>query len=373
MKNRFEEELSHSNLDDSTKKKLKKEILDSLKEKKLKDKWKKELEDNPIIQAYFSRYSKQSVENFKKSYLDYKYRANYWKKLYSEESNRIRTQWIENAHQHLEIILQKKLFDLQCLWRANQIKLEGIEVCFDFTYWEKDILNCPFVEINPDDIEMYQEFLRSGNLDSDKIFYEWQDYDQYREKEADLPEWYEYHNLRTGNQNLYVLPNLKGEKEEFYRFLYFEEKEKLTPSNSDFEPQKLYLSFYDEWMNFANEFEDEHQKIILQNMNEFDETHEDNECYEQVFRKMIELNIPIPIESHNDFREALWKAYYNYFFEKIAEQLPLAFEQYQFTKSMNLKSSPHHDLDFYQDLCKTFREQILRGRYLNGEPQDFNF
>ena len=33
-----------------------------------------------------------------------------------------------------DIILEteKKLFDLQCLWRAEQIELESVEICFDF-------------------------------------------------------------------------------------------------------------------------------------------------------------------------------------------------------------------------------------------------
>jgi hypothetical protein len=40
--------------------------------------------------------------------------------------------WIGLASKYLEIIQQKKLFDIQCLWRAEKLELKEISICYQF-------------------------------------------------------------------------------------------------------------------------------------------------------------------------------------------------------------------------------------------------
>lgn len=374
MDEKFEDSFDESELDDATKKKIKKEAKDFLKKKDLKAKWRKEIEGNDAIKVFFERFAENSIERFIASYLDKKYNAYKFRKYDADRLERKRTKWIDKADHHLEPILQKKLFDLQCLWRAEQVELEGVEICFDFDVWESDIFNCPFLEINEDDIEMYQAFLNSGGLDDEWWSDEWQQYYLFKEDDERIPEWYNYHNMRTGNGSLFLLPNLRGEKEEFYTGLYREDEDRKRPAPTKIIDYKPSLDTYgDEYMEFVNEFEDAEFRTIIENHQESLNRYSHREDFGDVIHKLEEIDEYVPIEAHYDYREALKRAYHKYAFGKIAEHLPQAFEQYLFTKSMNLMPSKGDHIDFYRDLSKTYREKIIKGRILNGEPGDLDF
>lgn len=374
MSEEFEDSFDESELDERTKDIIKKEAKEFLKKKKLTTQWREEIECNIAIQEYFKGYSESSIEHFVNSYLDKKYRAHKYKKYYAKKLERKRTQWIDKADDHLEFILQKKLFDFQCLWRAEQVELEGVEICFDFDVWEGDIFNCPFLEIHDDDIKMYQDFLNSGALDSDWWTSDWQDYYSLKEDDSEMPEWYDYHNMHTGNSALLLLPNLRGDKEEFYVGLYRDEENKNhPPSEWKYDP-KPSLSVYDEeFMKFVNEFEDAESRTMLENLHNEESGYDRSEDFNDVVRRMDEVEEFIPIESHYDYRQALRIAYFKYYFGKIAEHLPQAYEQYLFTKSMNLGASKGAYSDEIRGYSDTYREKIIKGRILNGEPGDLNF
>ena len=62
--------------------------------------------------------------------------------------------------ERLKEILQKKLFDMQCLWRAEKIIIPEINVSSDFRYWEANIFNCPFIEpVTENEIEIILKHL----------------------------------------------------------------------------------------------------------------------------------------------------------------------------------------------------------------------
>ena len=111
----MEENIDDAGLDQRTKDKINKEIAEAVEEKQLKQKWRMEIEKSEAIQDYFQLYNSISIPTFIDWYLTTKYLAYKHKTFYAEKVERMRTQWIDEAHQHLEAILQKKLFDLQCL------------------------------------------------------------------------------------------------------------------------------------------------------------------------------------------------------------------------------------------------------------------
>ena len=82
-------------------------------------------------------------------------------------------------------IQQKKLFDKQCQWRAETFTHPAIETTSDFNYWEKNILNCPFIDpITEEDVALYIEFLQEY-LGEDLTFLgRWQDYNSYNSSVA---------------------------------------------------------------------------------------------------------------------------------------------------------------------------------------------
>ncbi|MBC7523353.1 MAG: hypothetical protein H7239_02800 [Flavobacterium sp.] len=373
--------------DDNTKNNAEEGINETLDENQLKIKWRKEISENQSMQQFLAGYTDRSVENFINSYIDKKYQAYLWKDYYSRRVEERRDKWINLAHQHLEIILHKKLFDLQCLWRAEQITLEGVEICYDFQCWRGGIINCPFIEpLTKQDIELYQSFL----YQSDDYFgfesYNAQDYDELKEEytstddnqDCMMPEWYEFHNSRTGSGSLLLLPNIRGEKEEFYMNLLRKknaEEQKNAAVATPPQPidQRPSISSYDEkdFMFFVDTFEDRETQIKIRNYNEDDKNRKNQDTeYDRLVNRMIEENEYIPIEAHYDFREALKKAYTKFENNKIAAHLPLAHEQYLFNKKMGFLVDVKKRLD---GVRKLYYDGILEGRALNGEPRNLDF
>lgn len=368
-------------------------INEVLEEKKLRAQWRKEIQENEAMQNYFKSFNAASVKNFIDAYISNKISWMRFGDFYKEKAEKEASQWIEQAHEHLEAILQKKLFDIQCLWRAEQIQLEGVEICFDFKIWEKNIWDCPFIEpITANDIAMYCDYLSSADFELHDFYdlNEWQNYEEIKEAYQDdndyddMPEWYEFHNTRTGNSSLLLLPDIRGGKEEFYHNLFFNSKEHLDKM-AEYEAKKVINPNFDARPNldsypnekldyFVKTFEDRTVQLKHKYYSEncrYGSGHRQTEYYDELFREMLDINEPIPIQAHHDFREAAAMAYNHYKCRKIVENLPIACEQYLLNKKMGFLMSKKDN--FYRDLRVQYTERLVKAREMNGEAPDLDF
>ena len=351
--------------------------------------WKKEILDNKEMQTYFSAFKASSIESFVKYYVSEKYYwVNYGTRELLDMENEV-IQWEDIAFKHLGLIQQKKLFDAQCLWRAEQLEIKELKLCCQFGRWENDILNCPFIEpVTNHDIERYSNFLLNPvywDLENENWSDIYHDFDSVKMAGIDsnnanvnFPEWYEYHNMVTGNGTLLLLPDVRQEKEEFYRDIYFNdrnEKEKADGTKIAHKvDERPYLGYYnlEEVENFVSKFENKE----IQSLYEAWEWGRRTEAFKLFAEEYIELlyyaDEKIPIEANSDWKEAIKIAYVKYRRQKIVDALPLAFEQYRMTIDSGIKF-PSEEKDNDQWLFEIYEEQITKGRILNGEPGDLNF
>ncbi|CAF3773379.1 unnamed protein product [Rotaria sp. Silwood1] len=300
-----------------------KEQIEEIKtEEQLRKKWRKEIDKNAAMQAYFKQFTPEQVTSFINDFLFYKH---LWVKhgqrcLDSLEEHSI--QWVTVATEHLKIIQQKKLFDVQCLWRADKIIIPEIQVSWDFKIWGKNILNCHFIEpISAEEVELYQQFLLQSSVNEDLKWYQyvqWQDYENliaaYNDSDdadGDFPEWYDFINIRTGNGSYLTLPDIRGKKEEFYLDIGREIK----------------------WA---------------------DET--------------------VAIEANANWEDGIKTAAIKYYTKKVAEALPEAYEQYLLNLEMNIGFSVDEKWNFDMNRrLDMLTELLFLGRKERGEPEDFNF
>ena len=375
-----------SKLDKYTEEKVQKGIETLLNEKELKIKWRKELEDNPEVVAYFDTFRGNAMEDFLNYYISQKYFYHTYGDMYKKLSDKKRNQWIDEAYEQLEAILQKQLFDKQCLWRAEQITLEGVEIIFDFDIWTQDIFNCPFLDpISTSDIALYQSFLTDEGLSRYDLngFNEWQNYDEYKKSYTssedndylNLPEWYEFHNSRTVNGTLLLMNDAKGKKENFYINLYHDSKakeENKPPLHDKIDSRPFIRTHCNEQTAlFIDKFEDRELKNKYKYYQEMTFPRI-NSNTAKLLDEIIDAGEQIPVNSHKDILEAIEIAYNSYCLKKIAEHLPMAHEIYLFNKQMNINSSKEVE-PFYYKIRDKHKEMILHGRELNGEPRNFDF
>ena len=358
----------------------------------LSKRWAKELMENPIVQEYCKPYRSSSLEHFCKVYADTKSYGLQWGEMYERLNEEKENEWIDAGYDHLTVIQQKKLFDAQCLWRGDQLEVKEIEVSFDFIAWEKDVLNCPFIEpITEQEVEWYRQYLSQNNVDlSLGWMSDWQDYDEIKEAYAtsngnrNVPEWYEFHNGKTGFGILFILPDIRGEREKFYQDLGREAYKKENPAPPYVRNPELDKPFMDYnlktmHVEVAQHIEDKHTFTLMKEYLKGTEhlRTAEHERLEEDLRYLAKIKDElIPIESHYDYREALSRAVESYKCRKIAEHLYSAFQKYNMMRKMGFElgtEKEKNQFKSYKDLGKTSKQFILKGREVNGEPKDFNF
>lgn len=360
---------------------------------------KKELQEKPELKKFLANAYPNTFDRFideyaakKVSWLEYGPRYLQW--MQQED-----LQWIENATTRLAEIQQKKLFDAQCLWRAEKLHIPQIKLTWDFNYWEDNIFRCPFIEpVTEADVDMYIQYLQSSNFENEQGFLDrWQDYagikaaEQTGNSNRNFPDWYDFHNGRTGLGIYLQLPDVRGEKENFYLNIWSEEtkvkskelqkkwdeerKQQIENPDMPVTPEtdrKPFLNYTAKgWLTwFVNTYEDKQTQEMFKRYGgerPFDGDNDDVEVELEMLNKAEKL---IPVQGWYDWKEAIRKAADLYRKEKIIEALPEAFEQYRLKIDMGIafeeKKSVFDDIKWYP-------EAILRGRELNGEPRDFNF
>jgi hypothetical protein len=124
-------------------------------------------------------------------------------------------------------------------------------------------------------------------------------------------------------------------------------------------------------------FEANHKHAGLASLG--DEERDDDTDYldERVESIMLALtampNVKIPVEANDDWRKALMAGWDKFEREQIIKCLKPAFSDYLFRQNNGIQFSRDREDNFHSDIANNVKEQILRGRELNGEPRDFDF
>jgi hypothetical protein len=241
---------------------------------------------------------------------------------------------------------------------------------------------------------MYIQFLRSLNYDKHTFgfFKGWQSYesiietyDNYEDEDRAeyFPEWYDFYNMRRGTAMYMKLPDIRGKKEEFYYDLWREEQRILNQHKTYPEPRPIdsrpHLNLLDIHIEdfFVDKFEDSKTQEYYRAQrylrgeqaltDEYDGNADTAICELQMAGELV------PIKEHYDFRVALQNAHRAHERRRIAETLPIAYQQYL----MRIETQMMFDQDRYIENYVKYKEDhiqmIIRGRVLNGEPADLDF
>ncbi|MGE0638025.1 MAG: hypothetical protein AB7P01_16395 [Bacteroidia bacterium] len=328
---------------------------------------------------YFKGFSSRSVEQFINSYAFSKvhwYLAGHRKKPTKE--NRI----LNNVLWCIDAIQQKKLFDLQCRWRANELKIPGIDIAMAFTSLEDNIseVNNLFA-IGYADIELFKRYLADKPL---HLHYNtslpWQYHKAikawYLEPEPSrgnqyAESWYDYHNRYTGNNKLMHLPDERGAKEEFYIALAEAEETKNKPPVQQ-PPSLPAVNLNDKKLIefIASTFDSKESYKRFKEKEEFNKPFQrkKNLIIEEDINLLSEAKRKIPIDEDDDWRAAVKRAAEHYRRQLLCEAL----DEYAEDFFHEAEDNPHPE--YFLDIrVENERKKILRGRELNNEPPDLNF
>ncbi|HLG33908.1 MAG TPA: hypothetical protein VI757_03425, partial [Bacteroidia bacterium] len=282
---------------------------------------------------------------------------------------------------------------------AEKIVLPQVRIAYDFYHWEANILECPFLDpVTQQEVDLYIQYLQSSNFEAEQGWFErWQDYEAIKEAyesenaSRNFPDWYDFYNGRTGASVFMLLPDIRGQKEEFYMDLWRkdmhaeveitkkhnEEIKKLTEATgiklAEEHDTRPYLSQHkDGWLTwFVTTFEDKETQQRFENYGGERNYSEYDEFIDNNLDLLALSEEPVPMEAWFDWKEALHRTAEKFRVQKIIETLPVVFEQYKMNLELNIsfseKEKEANPMDEY------FANAILRGREVNGEPRDFEF
>ncbi|WP_210516814.1 hypothetical protein [Hymenobacter terricola] len=194
-----------------------------------------------------------------------------------------------------------------------------------------------------------------------------------------IPNWYRFHNARTGHDHLLHLPDLRGAKEERYlqvlRDIRAQQDAEAGPQPApDQRPAQLTdVELPIQLAEFARRYE---PARINRWREAFEAAHPTLSAEEQELNTIIHfaqvLDEPLAIEADADWRFALRRAYYHFRKQKRLAALPVVHEAYVQRQECGISHPSRHSIKHY-DLAFLTRSSILDARKRLGEPLDFDF
>jgi hypothetical protein len=363
--------------------------------KDLEQQFIEEINASESAKEYFSSYSDYSIKSFIKSYASRKVHLaqcyDYYERLYFNKENSD-LNYQKQAEKVLFTILQKKLFNIQLLWRAGKMDIHEIATSFDFQFWEKHIASCPFVpSITENEVELIKDYLlQNSNTKQPEDYRDtsWQDYDSIMAKDErglpiEMPDWYEFYDLRMGTGQLLLLPNDKGAKEEFYMALYRQEILRKNPpkDNSPVDPKPGIYGLGKEFVDFSRYYETDKYFIELFKYYDFsieedyrDPNYDDIKTAIQV---LFSADRSVYFSKHLNWDKAIIDAVNRYTTIRIVESIDFVYEDYKMMRELGISKYESKEViraEYEKEsIAAIYRDYILRGRILNGEPADFNY
>lgn len=218
-------------------------------------------QDDPAVAEWLGRF-RENGARFLERYAGERASALVDGQAFFDAAQREEARLVQEATERLWEIQQHKLFELQCRWRAEEVRLPAkqVKLSQDFEIWGARIERCPLVApIAPEEVDDYLAYLLSDACtDAHDDFArprDWQDYNRCRrylllqaegQNPAQVqhdaaknpgqglgglmsmlddfflsyPAWYAYRDAQAGPPNLVLyLSDHRGDKEGYYRYL----------------------------------------------------------------------------------------------------------------------------------------------------------
>lgn len=355
-----------------------------------------------VFEDYGGQFVGWSLEQWMAQYAFARHRATRLKDFFQSFGENLVGGYVNDARECFWQIQQRKLFNMQCQFRAGKIKIPEIGSVYEFSFWGQHIAHCPFLSpVTEEEVDLYLAYLKSDycNVEGLAFAHGWQSYDEYHREYDDgsnydddddegsevMPPWYVFYDMHMGTSEMLTYPDLRGERETMYRKLAREHNgfnrrmEEAVAQTAHIPLPLPYVSGHEEqWlMHFAERYDTfENRELLRNKLNVEGEFGENFEEIKYELETAYDLVLSVakekwPVEWNEDWRMGLIKAAHKYRVHKIAQSLPFVFEEYQMRLELGLTTDeepPVMPQSFHDS-----RAEILLGRKLMGEPEDFDF
>jgi hypothetical protein len=350
-----------------------------------------DLQTNPVYRDFFAQFNSGSVRLFIKAYAHRKALYSVRNDEFQEATSPKAFRYLMLAEEGLWAIQQKKLFNLQCTWRAEQVQYRGIEHSAQFGVFSSHIQHSPYITpVTSTELELYMSFLKSEHVQTGVS--SWQDYETCRAEyhagytsdvtsENFTPSWYRFYDEHMGTGSLMDLPDIRGLKENRYRSVARQRKleEMKQQANVNAIDDRPYLSIYDTVLleRFLKRFEDKETLRFFREIEDLYRNAERGIDVDEAIGLLKESKRSVPLKSAGDWKDGIVSAARRIEGEQIANVMPVVFQEYLVRRENGLGHAYSFKDNLQEERAQTTGEmarmQILEGRRILGEPLNFRF
>lgn len=352
-----------------------KEIERILKADDLKRQYMEELHTRPCYRDFFNHYNDESVHAFIDEYAKRKSYYTIHGEIKADEQSEAELKFRHIAEKYFAEIQQKKLFDLQCLWRAGKITLDGIGTTADFTPLEFCIFSVPFLKpVTEHELNIYLDYLKTDES-ANNHDYRWQDFDSFRSafesnQPERIPEWYRFYDRALGAESLLKSENIKGKEES--KWLNNEKEEHAFESSDDTGKPDLEFN-YNSLEFFVYTFED--RKTIRQFMaaERFHPEIDNNGLLNEAWKLLRESEDDISILKTGNWKTVLIETADRYRRKKTAECMKDLFKEYQMRLKAGIpfRAGENDSLfEFYSVKANLYSQKLSAAKKAAGRKSD---
>ncbi|MCV9389371.1 hypothetical protein [Reichenbachiella ulvae] len=317
-------------------------------EEELQEQFIVELQNNEKIIKHFAEYDEKDVNQLLSEYSRQKAQLKVRGNFTRIHHERVMTEWTNRCWFALCEIQAKKLLDLQCQWRAEQIELPGMKWTWQFLFPSMPLLDYEGVpDVTPEEIEGYIRFLDTpaGMATYMYGFDNRHHYETIKEAHHDgsgeMPEYYNFHYQTTGNTMLLSLPDIRG-KEEDRLLKIIREHDKATEKASpaakvtESKPPKKHLFPYNHevQLSVAQLLGEKDMAGFIKDLKKWqkERTESETEWCWYYLNSCFPENVPIPAADR--YQDAIEQAALQHITKKTQEFLPVIYEEYLMKKQL---------------------------------------
>ncbi len=352
----------------------------------LREKFTAEVLENEKLKKYMECYQMADIERFAKYVVDKKMNLLHhldWLIRRHEYTPEIK--YRKEAEKTIELIQQKKLFNIQCLWRANQFEHPALRCTYDFFFWERHINDCPFLDpVSIEDIQLMQAFLRKPDVHIPEryMLVGYQEYDGLLKMEDDeyihMPPWYTLYDEYRNTGNLLKLPDLRTQHEKLLMDALRKEeqrKEKENPKPPVERDKRPYFYEHKQLIQYFKLFEkDKHFLEIYKEdkiyMKELETTNDDD--LDLAIYNLRKVKEPVYVDGGKDWRDAIKEAAQRHINKMVADDLDLLYEADAMFNELGISTSKEDLTDALNEHSGFMVKRLKQGALLLGiEPDKY--
>lgn len=302
------------------------------------------------VREWLGKYDERDIEHIISFYEESKGVKENVKKYYHNRRLHERQAAEDSALLCLKAILHRKLFNAQCLWRANQLELP-LKSTWSIDKYRDNLFEATFLEpITQEELDTFIDYYLSDEYEpfdsliaqnhekllayalGQKYHTPFEAFDNILHPDPHYPHWYGWYDRHFGTGDLVKLPDHRKEAEQVLIHAYNKSRgidlSGLVEGFQNIDMNKTLVPMHPQFLAFAEHMKDYRMRMFFKTQTEQQHEEKTEEGIEWISYLSDMLYQKIPIAASDDWRDAVYDAGFRHLQQNTVKRLPEYYDQY---------------------------------------------